>query len=375
MNTNDQALLKRSGLPDPVHPGKNAREIDLSIPVRETRIEVWGLKIFYLTAGENGPPVLLIHGGGSDFSGFAWKYTIDALAKQYRVFAVDLPGYGQSQAPKLRIANCGLRTSDWGFEISEDFIPINKQGCLCCCRDHPGLRSRKAGIASLSGWDLKEDRKLLSKKRRINPFWFHIHFINAFLDKLGLKKVNLVGISMGGGISIGVALENPQCVEKLVLVNSYGLGDKIPRLSGMYIFSRVPFLYELLRRLLHRSRKLVALGMRQLVYSPAAPDEEIIDDAWRTLKKSGMHRTWQAFQICEILPTRFRTDFSDLLPGISAPTLLIHGDQDKLMPVQWTKRAHTLFPDSQLHIFKDCGHLPPREKPGEFVQLLSNFLK
>jgi pimeloyl-ACP methyl ester carboxylesterase len=164
-------------------------------------------------------------------------------------------------------------------------------------------------------------------------------------------------------------------VEKLVLVSSYGLGDKIPRLFGMYLFSRIPFLYELLRRLLFRSRKLVALGMRQLVNSPAALDDEIIDEAWRTVKKAGMHRTWQAFQECEILPGRFRTDFSNLLPEISAPTLLIHGDHDKLIPLQWSKNAHTRIPNSQLHIVKDCGHLPPRERPGEFVRVVGEFLR
>jgi pimeloyl-ACP methyl ester carboxylesterase len=75
------------------------------------------------------------------------------------------------------------------------------------------------------------------------------------------------------------------------------------------------------------------------------------------------------------MPTRFRTDFSDLLPEISAPTLLIHGDRDKLIPLAWAKRAHKRISGAELHIFKDCGHLSPREKPGEFVQILTNFLK
>jgi pimeloyl-ACP methyl ester carboxylesterase len=180
--------MRTNALPHPetttsgnsAYPNNTTNMEGISTPVRENRIEVWGLRIFYLSAGEAGPPLLLIHGGGSDFSGFSWKYTVEALAEQYRVFALDLPGYGQSQAPELRI-------SDWGLRIS----------------------------------DLKEARELVCKKGRINPFWFHILFIKAFLDALGLERVNLVGISMGGGISIGVALENPERVEKLVLVNSY----------------------------------------------------------------------------------------------------------------------------------------------------------
>jgi pimeloyl-ACP methyl ester carboxylesterase len=63
-------------------------------------LEVDGLRIRCLTAGTNGSPVLLLHGGGFDSADFSFKYTIEALASNHRVFAPDLPGYGRSDKPR-----------------------------------------------------------------------------------------------------------------------------------------------------------------------------------------------------------------------------------------------------------------------------------
>jgi pimeloyl-ACP methyl ester carboxylesterase len=215
---------------------------------------------------------------------------------------------------------------------------------------------------------------ILRKKNRINPFWFHIHFIKAFLDALGLEKVNLAGISMGGAIALGFALHYPGCLQKLVLVNSHGLGEKLPGIGLMYLFSRTPFLYESFRWLLQHSRRLTALGMRRLVYSRETLNDEMIEDAWRTLKNSGMHATWKAFQLCEITPGKFRSHFGEQLKNVAVPTLIVHGREDKLIPLTHSEDAHRLIPNSELAVLHDCGHLTPREKPEEFNRILTGFL-
>lgn len=296
-------------------------------------IEIWGLQVHYLSAGKSGNPLLLIHGGGSDFSGFSWKYTIEPLAAKHRVFAVDLPGYGRSQVPDLRISHYERR----GFRLGS--LP-----------------------------------NILRRKGRINPFWFHIHFIKAFLDALGLEKVNLAGISMGGAIALGFSLQYPRCVQKLVLVNSHGLDEKLPNLGLIYLFSRTPFMYESFRWLLRHSRRLTALGMRQLAHSPEVLDDEMIDDAWKTLKNSGVHATWKAFQLSEITPGKFRSHFRERLRSLAIPTLLVHGRKDKLIPLAHSEEAHRLIPDSRLVVLNHCGHLTPREKPEEFNRILTGFL-
>ncbi len=321
-----------------------------AIPVQERWLKVLGLRIFYRCAGSGHPPALLIHGGGSDFSGFAWKHTIGALAQQCRVIIPDLPGYGRSEAPSLNI-------SDWRSRGDE--LAMAKPSV-------PGIGNCQLAIGN---W------QLAIKNSRINPFRFHIYFMEAFLDALGLEKASLVGISMGGGISLGFALANPQRVNKLVLVSSYGLGREMFGGRGAYLFPRLPFLYEIVRWSAQHSRKLVRLGMSKLVSSGAALTGEMLEDAWQSLRSSGVHRTWKAFLQSELTFTGYRTHFGAHLQQLSVPTLIVHGEKDRLIPLRLAEQAARQIPGARLHILKKCGHLPPRERPGEFNEVVGQFLK
>ena len=64
----------------------------------------------------------------------------------------------------------------------------------------------------------------------------------------------------------------------------------------------------------------------------------------------------------------------DRLDEINIPTLIIHGAQDNLVPLNFTEEAHSKIKGSQLSIIKDAGHWPQREKPDEFYEIVSNFL-
>ena len=69
-----------------------------------------------------------------------------------------------------------------------------------------------------------------------------------------------------------------------------------------------------------------------------------------------------------------RTDFSDRLGEITAPTLIIHGAHDPAVPVAWAYRVHRCLPNSELRVFDGCGHWPPRERPEEFNRVVEGFL-
>lgn len=72
------------------------------MPISHHFVEVAGIRTHYLHAGEAGPPVLLLHGGGTDSAALSWKLTIEPLAEHFRVFAPDWPGYGDSDRPAIR---------------------------------------------------------------------------------------------------------------------------------------------------------------------------------------------------------------------------------------------------------------------------------
>ncbi|MDQ3834766.1 MAG: alpha/beta fold hydrolase, partial [Actinomycetota bacterium] len=69
-----------------------------------------------------------------------------------------------------------------------------------------------------------------------------------------------------------------------------------------------------------------------------------------------------------------RSNFVDRLHEVAAPTLILHGAEDKYVPVAWARRAHTMIKDSELHVLPQCGHWLTLEKPGEFNRALSEFL-
>jgi pimeloyl-ACP methyl ester carboxylesterase len=115
--------------------------------------------------------------------------------------------------------------------------------------------------------------------------------------------------------------------------------------------------------------------MQNLFYNREVLTDKMIDEAWNSLKAAGMHPTWRAFQNEEITFSGYRTCFVDRLAQLKLPTLIVHGAQDRLIPVKWAKRAHQLIPNAELKIIENCGHLPPREKPREFNQLLMDFLE
>jgi pimeloyl-ACP methyl ester carboxylesterase len=75
---------------------------------------------------------------------------------------------------------------------------------------------------------------------------YYVDFLGQLMDALGLEKASLVGISMGGAISLGFSLRWPRRVEKLVLVDSHGLGREVPGRVMSFVMVRLPLLNKLL---------------------------------------------------------------------------------------------------------------------------------
>ena len=63
-----------------------------------------------------------------------------------------------------------------------------------------------------------------------------------------------------------------------------------------------------------------------------------------------------------------------LLPRVTAKTLCLWGENDKVVPVEYGKRFSTLIPDAVLNVIPECGHMIPLEKPDEFVRAVETFL-
>jgi pimeloyl-ACP methyl ester carboxylesterase len=280
---------------------------------RSAWIEVDGLWTQYLQAGDAGSPVLLLHGGGLDYAALSWRYAIGSIARRHRVFALDWPGFGRSDSPR---------------------VP----------------------------WSIQD----------------YITFLGHYMERLGLDRASLVGISLGGAIAIGFALRSPERVDKLVLVDSYGLGGEVPggwaTYLAAYLFVRLPLVTELMWTVLGRSRRLTRKTLESISGDPRAITAELVDEAREGFGRPGVGKAWSAIQRSEILPGGVRTNYLNELGEITAPTLLVHGADDPFVKVALAERAHARIPHSQLAIIPRSGHWPPREKPDEFNQIVTQFL-
>lgn len=272
-------------------------------------ITVDGMRVHYLRAGDVGPPVLLLHGGGMDSASLSWAPAIGPISQRCRVYALDWPGYGQSDS-------------------SNDAYTIE----------------------------------------------YYVGFLGRLMDELGLERASLVGISMGGGVSLGFALRSPERVDRLVLVDSYGLGSELPWPLLSYVMVRLPLLNELTWAALGRSRWMTKWSLRNTVHDPSVITDGLVDELSQLVKKPGAGAAFRSFQRSEVSGRGLRTSFVEQLGNVTAPTLIVHGAEDRLVPVAWARRAHQLIRNSELVVLEGCGHWPPREKPEEFNRVVVEFL-
>jgi len=203
----------------------------------------------------------------------------------------------------------------------------------------------------------------------------YIHFVKQLLDQLGVARATLTGISMGGGIAIGFTLAYPERVQRLVLVDTYGIQRRYPGGLWGYILVRMEWLNRFSWWLLGRSRTLARASLQQIFHDPSALPNDLVNEVYEEIRRPKAGLAFRSFQKHEVLKNGLRTVFLDRLGEIEAETLFIHGENDQLVPLECAREAHARLPGSRLEIIPACGHWPQREKPQDFNRILLNFLE
>lgn len=188
--------------------------------------------------------------------------------------------------------------------------------------DLPGYgRSTYAGV-----WQLRAMAPLLA----------------SLLQRLHLSQVSLLGHSMGGAIAVHLTDYAPEMVERLVLINSAGLPLQA-NLSALALRS--------LRSLLQRE-------------GGGYPPRLVLD-----VLRPHVRLLWRGAQ------EMMRSDFRSELARVKAPTLIIWGERDLLLPLQLGYDLNTSIPHSQLVVFPQSGHRPMLTQPQEFSRIVLEFLQ
>jgi len=204
-------------------------------------------------------------------------------------------------------------------------------------------------------------------------FPFISKFVLDFMEALEIERASLIGNSMGGGISLQVAIQFPDKVDKLVLVNSAGLGKE---LTIMFRLASLPLIGWLLSR---PSRKGVRKILHECVYDKSLITDDFAERGYQIAALPGAHKAFLIALRSSVtlggLTEEVLNIFLDKLHTIQAPTLVIWGRQDRILPVSHAHVAEEKIPHSEIHIFDRCGHLPQIEHPEEFNTLVLNFLQ
>ena len=195
-------------------------------------------------------------------------------------------------------------------------------------------------------------------------------FVRSFMDALGIERASLVGNSLGGGVVLQFALLFPQNVEKLILVSSLGLGQEI---TLMLRLATLPFV-----RMFSPSRSGTALTLKQSVYNPTLITNQWVELYYQIAARPGAWKALLALINANIDLFGVRREvyqaITSRLTTITAPTLVLWGRQDRVLPVAHAKSATNGLPNARLHIFDLCGHWSQFEHSEEFNALVLEFL-
>jgi pimeloyl-ACP methyl ester carboxylesterase len=288
--------------------GVNWDDVRQLVPHAENSnfVHVDGANVHYQEFGDRSKPTLLLIHGYTA-SVYVWHTTAPALAANgFHVLAIDLLGFGYSEKPA------------W-FDYS------------------------------------------ITSQARV---------VSRFMDRLGVGRATVVGSSYGGAVAATLALDYPERVEKLVLVDAV-CNDEVKNHPVLKLTSvrgigemLTPFLVDSRAFLRHRMHSTLARANHHLI------DEERVSSVLRPLRAADAHRSllatsrnWHA--------SRIEQDAN----LIRQPTLIIWGEEDTVIPIKDGYKLNEEILNSRFIVLRDCGHVPPEEKPEIFTALVTEFCR
>lgn len=257
--------------------------------------------IVHYEAHGRGRPVLLLHGWLGSWA--LWHTTILELGKEFRTYALDFWGFGES--------------GDQGMDFSVDnFVTL----------------------------------------------------VNQFMDRLGIPKAPLVGHSMGGTVSLGTAIREPEKVVKVIVVGSPIQGTSLSLLLKTASFEgwiglsqKLPFLFTVFLRGL----RVFMSGYSYLLARDGRKLSKMMDADLANLTGSAFF---------ESIATLRKTDLRPRMGELKMPILGVYGARDLIVHPNQSKLLKSTAPHSQIAWFEHSGHFPMIDEPERFHNTVRNFL-
>lgn len=201
-----------------------------------------------------------------------------------------------------------------------------------------------------------------------------LEFLTGFLDALQIPQAAIVGNSMGAGLAIGLALDHPERVSSLVLID--GLPPDVLAHLGSpslrrALTTQTPSWLVSVGNWLFGGRMLEST-LREFVHDPALLTPAVLDRSNRNRQRPGLFRA--LLTIGTNLPL-WERNFAPRIRTITQRTLILWGEEDRVFPVKTGTLLHELIPQSTFIAIPQAAHIPQWERPDEVNPHLLRFLQ
>lgn len=194
-------------------------------------------------------------------------------------------------------------------------------------------------------------------------------FVDAFAAKLALPKFAVAGNSMGGGAAWQFAVRHPERLDALILVDAAGFPNEKPP-------AEIPLAFKILQYPIGRAilrnidnRPLIAEGLKTDVYDKSLITPAVVD-RWSEFQRAPGHRS--ILMAIDFGAQSWATP--ELLSGIKAPTLVLHGESDVLIEPASARKFAAAISGAKLITYSQVGHLPQIEIPQRSAADAAAFL-
>ncbi len=190
-------------------------------------------------------------------------------------------------------------------------------------------------------------------------FW--VRHLVEFMDAVGVKRARFVGNSFGGALTVALTARHPDRVERFVLMGAAGVEfEMTPGLEAVWGYEPS----------LENMRKIV----KTFAYDTSFITEDLIKSRYEASVRPGYHESYA--KIFDAPRQRhikaLATPEADIRK-IAQPALVIHGRDDRIVPLSNSIKLHSLIRKSDLHVFGQCGHWTQIEKKDQFAKLVMDF--
>lgn len=189
-------------------------------------------------------------------------------------------------------------------------------------------------------------------------------------DTLGLRAPDVVGSQMGGSLAAWLAARHPDRVSRLVVMAAGALGEN-PANLGLYRLLCAPVLGGVVARLF--PRRVFATKWAAAHGPGYRPDPLAVTTYHRQLRERGPAMARFGLGVRLSYGQSFEV-LAGPLAGLPVPTLLLFGEEDKLVPPSTGRRFAELLPASRLVLLPGCGDFPQEERPAEVAAAVAAFL-